>query len=1156
MKLAEKLYLNRAWFWLQISIAVCSVLALILTPHPFTPRLSLLFWVEVYILGNILLVSIPVFGLWLGIAGWHDVGYRYATFWFALAIGKLWHWLSTGWRGILMILSATTGLAWLYSQVLGEQRALIEFLTPEPALQVLAVDAIIVVLYWAFNARRKIVLLGFTNATGDSNLKENIEGISNQLLHELASLAKLYQSIETYSQIDEPDDEQKAGKDPRKSPGIITGETLLRADIGETLQGIATSDSKVKLGPVEIPIGFLVATFGRLVEGPRLSGVLQRDGTQLVLFATLTGGGLHGNWRVNQSDLDLDETPNDNTHIVERLVNQLAYRIFTDLEQGNLGSVRWRAVYWFSQGLRAYRDALQSVFGQVRNLVGAEQAFTRALSYDDRFAQCHYNLAVTYRQLNKQTLARLSFIRAGEIDPSFIDAYLALAEFHWYQNNPEDWWRALYYCDYILQIDSAEPRAWRLKALALRNLNNNPDANEGRWLRRSPLEPRRAWAIEAASIGVALSWRRLCLETFGNTQGQRCKITTAHHLQTLGLLLDDANSLSSQSVLRQALYLTPDETSLYSNIGWAHSREGNFAGAIEAFQTATQMTNSVEYWESLAWACQRRYLLINTILKQLRIERPRQLPVPIATAELWAWKELLDGSGDYRNMRFEDAVKRIGQPPPVRSIAVRRTWTVRYVLRKNQEKIDEIRTQMYSSDTSLEKQANAERNALIKRLIQRRDFYEKHKCYWSASQIMIQLSTIRNLDDSEILNDFEKAIEWLEAGDLTNEVISRHLYRDMATLGLNIVSYGNTDQKVEYVRILKVAEQAVASEPYDYDSHRLLGQIYVLTHQLDLAEKELTTSLALEPNNPRSVQWLAKSYWKRLITASTIITREQAAQDAIKSLQGIAKIIEQQLPPTDKYQVSDRTEARGWTHYWLGRFYFELLDYDAALTHLRIAAVLNFGSAAVHLGMGAIYLKNNRYDQVEECCRLVLKQDVNRANEHFIDDEWGKDNRFEYTFSAHLLMAVSMAERGADLRLASQHVTEAVQTLKSARWILDDNNRRTGCIAKLLCCKGWLDFIAALENANDNKLKDRWLAKAARRLKSSASLVADADTYYKLGQVYTERANLDSNNREHWSMQATRAYRRARDLNLRGEYNKEIDALPNPPNKQDPKPEI
>ncbi len=64
--------------------------------------------------------------------------------------------LLTGWRGAVVVLATTTMMTWIYSQLLGARRALIEFVTPGLLRQVLAILGVLVVLVW-------VAILGFAD---------------------------------------------------------------------------------------------------------------------------------------------------------------------------------------------------------------------------------------------------------------------------------------------------------------------------------------------------------------------------------------------------------------------------------------------------------------------------------------------------------------------------------------------------------------------------------------------------------------------------------------------------------------------------------------------------------------------------------------------------------------------------------------------------------------------------------------------------------------------------------------------------------------------------------------------------------------------------------------------------------------------------------
>ncbi len=118
------------------------------------------------------------------------------------------------------------------------------------------------------------------------------------------------------------------------------------------------------------------------------------------MIAGLEGGRFRRfDWRVGIDDLDpVDD--NDKRPILERMIEQLACRVFTDL--GEVGSPSWRAVEFFSRGLESLRKTSRTEVDKYVNLRSAERAFITALAYDSKFWRCHYNLGVAYKSLRQQ----------------------------------------------------------------------------------------------------------------------------------------------------------------------------------------------------------------------------------------------------------------------------------------------------------------------------------------------------------------------------------------------------------------------------------------------------------------------------------------------------------------------------------------------------------------------------------------------------------------------------------------------------------------------------------------------------------------------------------------------------------------------------------
>jgi tetratricopeptide (TPR) repeat protein len=72
---------------------------------------------------------------------------------------------------------------------------------------------------------------------------------------------------------------------------------------------------------------------------------------------------------------------------------------------------------------------------QKGNTMKAFDCFTTSLKHDPRHSEAHYNLGNLYFELNDFRLAQVHFEMAGEIDPSFANAWFNLALVQMINNN-------------------------------------------------------------------------------------------------------------------------------------------------------------------------------------------------------------------------------------------------------------------------------------------------------------------------------------------------------------------------------------------------------------------------------------------------------------------------------------------------------------------------------------------------------------------------------------------------------------------------------------------------------------------------------------------------------------------------------------------------
>jgi hypothetical protein len=243
-------------------------------------------------------------------SGLFDVRFRYVAWWTARAAGVVRRWLLTGWRSVVLLLAGVALAMFEISRLAGKPYRWQELLTATFAVRVVALSGLISIVFWAYRARKRMVILPFMSYASDDSVKgkddnvkdkDKVEGIATRLLTELACVTQLYLTI----------DEMVPEATGKAEHEQIAKATINVQNVGEVLQGTISGESKVGLGPVQLPIGALIGVVGRIVQGPRITGSLHKDGKSMTLVASLTGGGRNKNWRVGSGDLDEGQSTAD-----------------------------------------------------------------------------------------------------------------------------------------------------------------------------------------------------------------------------------------------------------------------------------------------------------------------------------------------------------------------------------------------------------------------------------------------------------------------------------------------------------------------------------------------------------------------------------------------------------------------------------------------------------------------------------------------------------------------------------------------------------------------------------------------------------------------------------------------------------------------------
>ncbi len=574
--------------WLTLSFAFLALIeffVFVRFPNHFLNPVSPFALALINLAFRIEVAWVVVFGLPALISAWFNVWFRYAAWW-----------VVKYWRSGLVIVIAATLIIWrqsLGTRLLAVLQALFVL---GVLLKVAAAILILLLLYGAYRARGRLVILPFANYTGDDTLKCCVEGLAPLLLNELGRLVKLYSEVEDASLA-----EKSRRVSDRGLPATISVE-----DVGDVLQSAVTPQSLIKFWGIEIPVGSLLRLFGQLARGPRVSGSLHKEGERLVLLASIDGGRQPAaSWRVSPEDLP-EALGSSGTDLVGRMMDQLAYRVFADRVPSM--SQRWQAVRCYAEGLRVLRITTRTKKDKEANLRQAERAFQQALAEDNKFARNHYNLGIVYTALGEPLAAQAAFYQAVKEDPNLTEAYYAIALDAW---NRQDYSNALGYCDQVIAQQPSFARAWDLKGLTERKLQEQ---------RFGPLkagEHKEVWPDILASreIGAALAWRALCRAEIRGRSLDETRDVAARCVR--GVAVAHAMMLKfsrAASTMEQALYLAPGDADLHFELGKMLT---NPAAGASHFTTATRIDpRQALYWAFLAESLGR--LFANTRQESFR----------------------------------------------------------------------------------------------------------------------------------------------------------------------------------------------------------------------------------------------------------------------------------------------------------------------------------------------------------------------------------------------------------------------------------------------------------------------------------------------------------------------------------------------------------
>jgi tetratricopeptide (TPR) repeat protein len=270
----------------------------------------------------------------------------------------------------------------------------------------------------------------------------------------------------------------------------------------------------------------------------------------------------------------------------------------------------------------------------------------------------------------------------------------------------------------------------------------------------------------------------------------------------------------------------------------------------------------------------------------------------------------------------------------------------------------------------------------------------------------------------------------------------------------------------------------------------------------------------------------------------------------------------------DQYlAISQSVQSAGWAHYWMGRFYFELLEHDTAVVHLQIALTSQFKPLEARCMLGEVYVRIKAYDQADKMFREAAVEALKHYNRlgrthpprsaNRYDTKLGEEKPIHIWLAwAHLYSALALAERGVNLGQAVRRASHALRHIMR----IANQEDYAEYMAIYFECMGWIYFrTAQLSEDIADANKTLCLNRAVLDLEHSVSLQAGSDVwanaYYRLAQVYSAQVIHEPARRDHWQTKAVQAALHCQEADLRGEFTAEIDKLLQP-QKPDAQPDV
>ena len=912
----------------------------------------------------------------------------------------------------------------------------------------------------AVHARDRLIVGDFAHTGGGSdgdNATTPTVDLGNLLLVELSRLGDLFDVVGGRRAVSSGLGQQRA-----------LDATLTVDDLVNTLQGTISADTKASFGPLTIPLAPLVALFGRLLQAPRLSGNLHRDGDVLILTAqTSRRGGL--SWRVELTAPPLPDSQSATARAgVSAMVEELALRVYTDLALGR--AVRWEASQSFVDGLRNFRSCLRTPKDRKVNLKRTEDLFLKALAEDEDFPLVYYNLGVVYTELHGLAVtagrneearmhlsaAESSFGRAIERDPGRWEGYFAFAQT---QFRYERYDSVIGLCAHILELcpgwaDRAKTRELWARALVQRDRDSDSH--------KAVDQARRASRLALWSLLRARLWRQPSPRAEDDPESRRAALAASCLLTFTDIYsrqMRPAGALAPGTVRRwhqerirrrvQALTklapLPHGKAQLHYDFGMRALHGGHLELAEQELATSARIDPTrPSYSAGLALARATHLTEAGRALEEIE----RDEIVALCMRALQGLAGAFFPARDARACEMlADVYARMGDAA--------------------------------HDDQTTAKQLRAVAEAVTRRL----DDSVGGESVSGMFLVALQAEGGRLADR---VGDYGRAAQMARADLLAGQECVQERRRD--------------DALVKFRSALGAAERATSLNPVSTLAWETLGDVHRELSDFQNARSAWKQALGTDPDNPRLYDKIGSSYWHIAFEGRNRASDEDL-EHAKKYFSGALTLY-----------GSGSYKEQVLTHERLGKLNAVMRNFEEARRHLEIVEAVARPPIVGWEHLGFAYLQLRNFSEAEYYFGRVVKETDELAQARPPDAIIG-DRLDEQLWPlalirgwGHLGLAMSYAERQGDLAKADAHVDAASAALDKLKLDEDDpsSDKRfpTRAPAAVWECRGLI------------LLRKEEIEQAIAALQQAVSMFPHSRSYLELALALEQRAMRDTEARK------------------------------------------